>query len=92
MSANDEESRILTKWSHDLAAALQIRDLNIDQELILDLARKSADTVTHAAAPVTAFLVGYAAGMRASNTSESISNAADIAFTQCEIHGKQAPG
>ena len=37
----------------------------MDQELLLDLARKSADSVIHAAAPVTTFLVGYAAGLDA---------------------------
>ncbi|MFJ5956350.1 DUF6457 domain-containing protein [Paenarthrobacter sp. NPDC092416] len=63
----------------------------VDQELVLDLARKSADAVIHAAAPVTAFMVGYAAGLEAGKGSRgsdvlpavATNKAADIAFKLC---------
>jgi len=92
MPANEDEMQILDQWSNRLAQALQILDLKVDQELLLDLARKSAGTVIHAAAPVTTFLVGYAAGVAAGNgsagsraeSSAAVSQAADVAFRLCE--------
>ena len=86
MPTNDEELQILNKWSRDLAQALQIPDLPIDHEILLDLARKAADTITHAAAPVTAFLVGYAAGSRGLDTFDSLASVADVASTLCDNH------
>ena len=90
MAVNDE-MQILGEWYEQLARALEIPDLDVDQELLLDLARKSADHVIHAAAPVTAFLVGYAAGQGAGKNnagsaggSEATARAADIAFRLCE--------
>lgn len=38
MPANDDEAQILDQWSHRLANALQLLDLDFDRELILDLA------------------------------------------------------
>lgn len=94
MAAADDELQILDEWSQRLAQALQLLDLEIDQELLLDLARKSAGSVIHAAAPVTTFLVGYAAGLEAGTGSggskesseAAIRKAADVAFQLCD-HG-----
>jgi Na+/H+ antiporter NhaA len=94
MPAADDELQILDEWSQRLAQALQLLDLEIDQELLLGLARKSADSVIHAAAPVTSFLVGYAAGVQAGTGSAgskaasgaAIRKAADVAFQLCD-HG-----
>lgn len=91
MTANNE-AEVLAQWSEQLAEALQIPDLKVDQELLLELARRSADSVIHASAPVTAFMVGYAAGQEASqgnagsevSPSEATVRAAEIAFTLCE--------
>jgi len=90
MAVNDE-MQILGEWCEQLARALEIPDLDVDQELLLDLARKSADQVIHAAAPVTAFMVGYVAGQKAGKNDagsagarEAAARAADIAFRLCE--------
>lgn len=96
MTANDNENQILDQWSHRLAQALQLLDLDFDRELILDLAGESARSVTHAAAPITALMVGYAAG-RAAGTSTAagsagskeasaaaVAQAAAVAFRLCE--------
>lgn len=91
MTIGDNEAQVLDEWTHRLAQALQILDLEVDQELLLDLARKSADSVIHAAAPVTTFLVGYAAALEAGTgsagskaaSSASIAKAADVAFKLC---------
>ncbi|MBT2565222.1 molybdopterin-guanine dinucleotide biosynthesis protein [Arthrobacter sp. ISL-85] len=90
MPSNDE-AQVLSQWSQELARALQILDLEVAQELVLDLARKSADSVIHAAAPVTAFMVGYAAGLEAgkgslgSGVSPALATnrAAEVAFKLC---------
>ena len=95
MAVDENEAQVLDQWTHRLAQALQILDLDVDQELLLDLARKSAGSVIHAAAPVTTFLVGYAAGIAAGNGSgaasgtkeestAAVTQAADVAFRLCE--------
>jgi hypothetical protein len=88
MAVDYDEARILAQWSERLADALQILDLEVDQELLLDLARKSASSVVHAAAPVTTFMVGYAAGLESrlgsgegtEASAAAVSRAADVAF------------
>ncbi|WP_028271985.1 MULTISPECIES: DUF6457 domain-containing protein [Arthrobacter] len=98
MTANDNENQILDQWSHRLAQALQLLDLDFDRELILDLAGESARSVTHAAAPITALMVGYAAGLAAGTTAgtatgsagskqssaAAVAQAADVAFRLCQ--------
>jgi Domain of unknown function (DUF6457) len=51
----------LHDWIDELCDALDI-DAEVDEALILDLAKVAADNVVRMAAPVTTFLVGYAAG------------------------------
>ncbi|WP_258805036.1 DUF6457 domain-containing protein [Pseudarthrobacter sp. NS4] len=92
MAVSDEEARVLDQWSNRLAQALQILDMDVDNELLLDLARKSAESVIHPAAPVTTFLVGYAAGLDAGTGSAgtreasraSVEKAARVAFQLCD--------
>jgi hypothetical protein len=52
----------LRDWIDELCDALDI-ETEVDEALILDLAKVAADNVIRMAAPVTTFLVGYAAGM-----------------------------
>ena len=92
MPVDENEAQVLDQWTHRLAQALQILDLEVDQDVLLDLARKSADSVIHAAAPVTTFLVGYAAGLEAGTggagskaaSAAAIARAADVASRLCE--------
>jgi hypothetical protein len=53
----------LTEWTNQLASALGI-DPELEVDAILDLARDAAHTIDRPAAPLTTFLVGYAAGAR----------------------------
>lgn len=82
MAMNDDEAQVLDQWSSRLAQALQILDLDVDHELLLDLARKSSDNVIHAAAPITTFLVGYAAALGARTGSPGDREAAAAAVAQ----------
>ncbi|MFE4833684.1 DUF6457 domain-containing protein [Arthrobacter sp. NPDC056691] len=97
--AVDDEMQILRMWCEQLAKALEVPDLDVDQELLLDLARKSADQVIHAAAPVTAYMVGYVAGHEAgrggpgpAGAKEATARAADIAFRLCEDRANNKGG
>lgn len=52
----------LEGWARRLTEALGIPDFDPDIALILDLARDAAHGVARPSAPLTTFLVGYAAG------------------------------
>lgn len=73
MSQEDEKIAALEAFARKLSAALTL-DLtigagcDIDVEAVLDLASVAAHTVMRPAAPLTTFLVGFAAG-QASATS-----------------------
>jgi hypothetical protein len=52
----------LHDWIDELSDVLDV-DVEVDEALVLDLARISAHQVTKVAAPITTFLLGYAAGV-----------------------------
>ena len=54
---------MLADWTAELTAALGL-ELEVDVAEVLDLARVAAHGVARPAAPLTTFLVGYAAGLR----------------------------
>ncbi len=62
---NDDEKQTLQNWTERLVEALRIGDLPVDVDAVLDLAGQSAHAVLRPAAPLTTFLVGYAAGRAA---------------------------
>jgi Domain of unknown function (DUF6457) len=68
----------LAAWVTELAAALEVDAADLDRDLILDVARDAAHGVARPAAPLTTFLVGYAAGLRGGGT-EAIADAAATA-------------
>ncbi|MCC2660902.1 MAG: hypothetical protein K0R37_1676 [Arthrobacter sp.] len=90
--AHDEEARDheLAQWSRRLTQALQILDLDVDRQLVARLAQESARAVNASAAPISALLVGYAAGLAAQNgegtPNEAVQSAARTALQLCE-HG-----
>jgi len=58
---------VLDEWTSRLKRELGLvdeRDLDVDVRGLLDLARVAAHRVDRPAAPLTTFLVGYAAGLR----------------------------
>ncbi|MDO7868330.1 DUF6457 domain-containing protein [Nocardioides jiangxiensis] len=52
----------LHDWIDELCDVLDV-DVDVDEALVLDLARVSSHQVQRAAAPITTFLLGYAAGL-----------------------------
>ncbi|MBA3233134.1 MAG: molybdopterin-guanine dinucleotide biosynthesis protein MobA [Propionibacteriales bacterium] len=67
----------VSTWAQQLADALGL-DLELDVDPVLDLARDAAHQVERPAAPVTTFLVGYAAGLRGGSP-DDIADCIDIA-------------
>jgi hypothetical protein len=55
---------VLDQWVAALAAELDVDPDAVDVRLLLDVARDAAHQVDRPAAPLTTFLVGYAAGLR----------------------------
>lgn len=52
---------VLEDWVAVLAEELQLTDLEVDLEMLLGVAADAAHTVIRPAAPITTFLLGYAA-------------------------------
>jgi hypothetical protein len=62
---NDDERSTLEDWARRLAEALGLERSPVDLDAVLDLAGVAARSVVRPAAPVTTFLVGFAAGRAA---------------------------
>lgn len=54
---------LLADWIDALAQRLDIDPDDVDLKAVLDLARDAAHNIERPAAPVTTFMVGYAAGL-----------------------------
>jgi hypothetical protein len=61
--AYDAGTVTLHDWIDELCDVLDI-EVEVDEGLILDLARDAAHAVEKPAAPITTFLVGYAAALK----------------------------
>ena len=59
----------LQEWMDELCDELGV-DAEVDISAILDLAKDAAQGVARPAAPLTTFVVGYAAGMRGGSVSD----------------------
>lgn len=64
-----EPSTVLDEWLTAVKAELGL-ELDVDTATLLDLARDAAHGVARPAAPLTTFLVGYAAALRGGSTEE----------------------
>ncbi|MPY11949.1 DUF6457 domain-containing protein [Arthrobacter bussei] len=59
----DDRQRLLQEWTETLLAAFEIDGTRVDIDAVLELAGKAAHGVVRPAAPLTTFVVGYAAGL-----------------------------
>ena len=79
-----DDTRTLDEWSQRLTQALQILDLKIDHALILEVAARASRTITPSAGAISAFVVGYAAGLAATSgeraSTEAVQTAAHTAL------------
>jgi hypothetical protein len=75
----------LSTWVAELAEALGVDPAVVDRQLILDVARDAAHGVARPAAPLTTFLVGYAAGLSGADA-DAIAAKAAIAQRLATAH------
>lgn len=68
----------LTEWTEQLTEALGVVDVEFEVDAILDLARDAAHQIDRPAAPLTTFIVGYAAALRGGKPSD-LEDCMDIA-------------
>lgn len=87
MTERDEENAVLEQWAASVVEALGIQGLDVDIDAVLGLAGRAAHTVLRPAAPLTTFLVGYAAGRAAADASvapaDAVQAAIDTALRLC---------
>lgn len=59
----DDRQKLLHDWTEKLLAAFEIEETKVNIDAVLALAGKAAHGVVRPAAPLTTFVVGYAAGL-----------------------------
>jgi hypothetical protein len=81
MADESAPTDVLSSWNSRLSSALGIPPADID--VILDLAAVAAHNVVRPAAPITAFLVGYATAMGSAGSDgpTALSDAVSVALT-----------
>ncbi|WP_318213607.1 NTP transferase domain-containing protein [Streptomyces sp. SCL15-6] len=85
-----EHGHVLDEWISAAKDELGI-DLDVDTRVLLDLARDAAHGVARPAAPLTTFLVGYAAA-RAGGGPEAVAEAARKAVALAQRWAEEAVG
>ncbi len=69
---NDDATLLaLAQWSDRLIVALSLEGVKVDIEAVLSLAGTAAHSVLRPAAPLTTYLVGYAAGVAAATSARN---------------------
>ncbi|MEU7281871.1 NTP transferase domain-containing protein [Streptomyces sp. NPDC045431] len=84
-----EHGHVLDEWITAVKAELGI-ELDVDTGLLLDLARDAAHGVARPAAPLTTFLVGYAAAKAGGDGPEAVAEAARRAAALADRWAKEA--
>lgn len=75
---DDEFETRLTEWADEVRAALGI-DAEVDIKTVLGLAGVAAHAIVRPAAPLTTYLVGFAAGRAAASGEDPATAAAEAA-------------
>ncbi|TFC46419.1 hypothetical protein E3T26_02345 [Cryobacterium sp. TMT1-21] len=78
MTVSSDEELALAQWSRRLTQALQILDLEVDTQMILQLAEESR-SVSPSAGPLSAFIVGFAAGQATNSGKKEVQSAVETA-------------
>ncbi len=95
MGDYDNEKRNLEHWSHRISHALQILDLEEENELILKLAEESSRSVCPSAGAISSFYVGYAAALAATSghvdPQTAVRSAVEKALKLCTAGNEQGP-
>lgn len=62
-AARAEQDAVLAEWCAELTAALDLNGVDVDVNAALGLAGKAAHGIIRPAAPLTTYVVGFAAGL-----------------------------
>jgi hypothetical protein len=85
--SREGDDEALQEWSARLAKALGLDDFEVDLKTVLGLAGRAAHAVLRPAAPLTTYVVGYAAGLAAgsgsASSADAVKSATDVAFQLC---------
>jgi Domain of unknown function (DUF6457) len=76
---NDQDA-ILAAWCAELVSRLGLEGVEVDVDAVLSLAGQVAHAVVRPAAPLTAFVVGYAAGLAVGRTTSADAPTFEDAF------------
>lgn len=80
---------VLAEWIAELGAALEVDVAALDRDLLLDVTRDAAHGIARPAAPLTAFLIGYAAGLRGGGPA-AVRAAAELAQRLAVAHSPES--
>lgn len=90
MNDDDQTNGILSAWADDLRAALGI-EADVDIPAVLGLAGVAAHAVVRPAAPLTTYLVGFAAGRAAAAGDDPAEAAAAATRVARDLAARSAP-
>jgi hypothetical protein len=85
----DDADGILADWSNEVRAALGI-EADVDIRSVLGLAGVVAHSVVRPAAPLTTYLVGFAAGRAAALGEDPATAAADATRTAKDLAARRS--
>jgi hypothetical protein len=86
---DDLQDGILSTWADELRAALEI-EADVDIPAILGLAGAAAHAVVRPAAPLTTYLVGFAAGRAAAAGADPTEAAAAATRVARDLAGRRS--
>ncbi|ASN51142.1 DUF6457 domain-containing protein [Sinomonas sp. R1AF57] len=85
-----DQDAVLRTWCAELAQALGL-EIDVDIDAVLGLAGVAAHSIVRPAAPLTTYLVGYAAGLAATSADAELGPEAEtpgqIALRLAKAHG-----
>lgn len=85
MTEQSDTTDVLAAWWAELTDALGLGAVPIEPDALLSLAGVAAHSVVRPAAPLTTFLVGYAAGLAGGGAAE-LASAVDTAAAAAAAH------
>jgi hypothetical protein len=89
MSDDAEFEAVLEAWADEVRAALDI-DAEVDVKAVLGLAGVAAHAVLRPAAPLTTYLVGFAAGRAAASGEDPVAAAAEATRVARDLAAKRS--
>lgn len=88
MPETDETDALLASWTEEARAALGI-EAAVDVQAVLGLAGVAAHAVVRPAAPLTTYLVGFAAGRAAAAGEDAVAAAAEATRVLRELTARR---